>query len=175
MTVTTLPMESATAPGLFKTFVARGLHWPLLVVALLLVPVVAGGYLAYMATHDPTFAIESDYYRKAVAWDATMAQEQANAKLGWQSVVTATPVGSALDVAVQVQDKAANLAGLTVQVEGFFLARSKDVQSAAAVLAADGRYHVTLPFGHRGVHEIRVRAQRGADTFTATHRIDVAR
>ncbi len=176
MTVTTVPIETIPPTSALAQFVARGLHWPLLVVCLLAVPVVAGGYLAYMATHDPTFAIESDYYRKAVAWDATMAQDQANAKLGWQAVATAVPAGQALDVAVALHDRAgAGLTGVQLHVEGFFLARSLDVQGADAVLAADGRYHATLALAHAGLHEIRLRATRGSDVFTSTFRIDIAR
>ncbi len=176
MTVTTAPVEAAPTTSIRSQFVARGLHWPLFIVTLLLIPVVAGGYLAFQATHDPTFAIEADYYRKAVAWDATMAQEQANATLGWQATVTAAPVGASLDIAVALQDKAgANLPGLKVHVEGFFLARSLEVPSADAQLAGDGRYHAILSLPHGGVHEVRVRAERGAAVFTTTRRLDITR
>lgn len=176
MTASTVPMQNAAATGLVNKFFARGLQWPLLIVVLLTIPVVAGGYLAYMATHDPTFALESDYYRKAVAWDATMAQDKANGELGWQSEARATPTANGLDVAISLRDKtAANLAGLKVHVDGFFLARGKDLQSGDAQLGADGRYHATLALPHGGIHEIRVRAEQGTAVFTATHRLDVAR
>ena len=179
MTATTAPEPQIVVPastGMAARFIARGLHWPVFIVALLAVPVVAGGYLAWMATHDPTFAIESDYYRKAVAWDQTMAQEHANAALGWQTAVTATPQGQQLDVAVQLRDTAAvGVADAKVHVEGFFLARSKDAQEADAKLGSDGRYHALLNLPHGGLHELRVRAERGQQIFTATHRLDVAR
>lgn len=176
MTVTTAPLTSPAETGFVRNFFARGWQWPLLIVALLAIPVIAGGYLAYMATHDPTFAIESDYYRKAVAWDQTMAQEQANRQLGWQTVVTATPAGQNLDVAVKLQDRTgAAISGAQVHVEGFFLARSKDLQAGDAGLQADGQYHVTLPLNHHGLHELRLRVMQGSQTFTATHRVDVAR
>ena len=175
MTVTAVPHDP-TEKGAFAQFVARGLHWPLLVVVLLLIPVIAGGYLAYKATHDPTFAIESDYYRKAVAWDATMAQEQSNAKLGWHSVVSVKPDGEGLNVFVRLQDKAGlNVSDAKVHVEGFFLARGGDLQAAEAPMGADGAYHATLKLSHAGLHEIRVRATQGADVFTHSHRLDVIR
>ena len=180
MTATTVPeaqiaaLAAPVAAGAFARFTARGLHWPLLVVALLAIPVVAGGYLAYMATHDPTFAVEADYYRKAVAWDQTMAQERANAQLGWRAAVTATAAGPKRDVAVALQDKAgANLADVKVHIDGFFLARSKDMQTADAQPGADGRYHALLDLPHGGLHEFRVRAERGKDVFTVTSRVDL--
>jgi nitrogen fixation protein FixH len=179
MTATTAPEPqiAVRAPSsAIARFIAQGLHWPLIIVALLAVPVVAGGYLAWMATHDPTFAIESDYYRKAVAWDQTMAQEQANAQLGWQTAVTATPQGQQVDVAVQLHDKAGlSVADAKLHVDGFFLARSKTTESADARIGADGRYHVLLNLPHGGLHELRVRAERGQQIFTATHRLDIAR
>ncbi len=174
MTVTALPLEAPPAASAYRRFIARGLHWPVIIVCLLAIPVIAGGYLAYKATHDPTFAIESDYYRKAVAWDATMAQEQANAKLGWTAAATTQRAGDKLDVAVQLADKAgAVVPAATVHLDGFFLARSQEVQGADAVLGADGRYHALLALPHAGLHEVRMRASRGTDVFTAQWRLDV--
>ena len=36
---------------------------------------------------DPSFALESDYYRKAVSWDAQRELERASAALGWQGEI----------------------------------------------------------------------------------------
>lgn len=174
--VTAVAIDSAPRNNALQQFVARGLHWPLLIAALLLIPVVAGGYLAYQATHDPTFAIEADYYRKAVAWDATMAQAEANAKLAWQTTVTTAPAGQALEIVVQLRDPAgANLPDAKLHLDAFFLARSLDVQSSAAQVGPDGRYHATLKLPHAGVHELHLRAERGADVFTSVQRLDVIR
>ncbi len=162
--------------GLASRFFARGLHWPLLVVGLLTIPVVAGGYLAYKATHDPTFAIESDYYRKAVAWDSTMAQEQANGTLGWHTSATAKSLGENVEISLRLQEKAgADVTNAKVKLVAFFLARSTDVQTSDAQRGADGLYHATLKLPHAGIHELRVHAERGTNVFTATHRLDIAR
>ena len=39
--------------------------------------------LAYMAISDPSFAVEEDYYQKALKWDDKRAQDQRNTDLGW--------------------------------------------------------------------------------------------
>ena len=45
------------------------------------------GTMATIATRDPGFALERDYYQKAVNYDRVIAQRGENARLGW-SVVT---------------------------------------------------------------------------------------
>ncbi len=39
------------------------------------------------ATHDPTFAVEKNYYQKAVAFDQIRAEEVASDRLGWKVLV----------------------------------------------------------------------------------------
>ena len=51
-----------------------GWWWPWFVVALLVATAGGQGIMLYAATHDPTFAIEPDYYQKAVAFDTTIQQ-----------------------------------------------------------------------------------------------------
>lgn len=174
----TAPMlqNSLETQSTLQRFAARGWHWPLLIVGLLAIPIVAGGYLAYQATHDAGFALEADYYRKAVGWDAQMAQEVVNAQLGWQATMTAKPAGNSLDVTAEFHTKTgAELPKLTVQIDGFFLARSQDLQEAEMQLGPDGRYHATLHLPHAGLHELHVRATTGQTRFTLVRRVDIFR
>src|SRR5690606_41366391 len=63
--------------------------WPLLPVGLLLMMAVTQGILITSASGgDP---VETDYYRKAVAWDAHMEQEETNRSLGWRLQLKASP------------------------------------------------------------------------------------
>ena len=52
----------------------RGLHWPIGIAMILAIGVVVNLYMMRIAAGDPSFAVESDYYRKAVEHDDVMAQ-----------------------------------------------------------------------------------------------------
>ena len=54
----------------------RGLWWPIAVAAILATTVAANIWVMMIANDDPSFAIEPDYYRKALAWDTTLAQSR---------------------------------------------------------------------------------------------------
>lgn len=171
-------MTPAVPPGgpdsALGRFRARGLQWPLLVACLLAIPVIAGGYLAWMATHDPTFAIESDYYRKAVAWDATMDQAAANTRLGWTLHARAVRQGANVVLVARLLDRNGQpLLPQSLHAEGFFVARAREVASADVAVTAGAPLSATLRLPHAGLHEIRWRARLGPDTFTTTQRIDL--
>lgn len=148
----------------------RGMFWPWFVALLLAATAVAQGIMLYAATHDPTFSIEPDYYRKAVAWDSVMARERASAALGWRAVATMVPDGRG---AATLRLSIADLAGAPVTGA-----------SATAVLVnnLDGDAHVTVsltessagsysaPVGKRrsGLWEVRLDARRGDGRFVPT-------
>ena len=62
----------------------RGSWWPIGITAVLATTVAANVWVATIASDDPSFAIEPDYYAKAIAWDSTLAQARTNATLGWR-------------------------------------------------------------------------------------------
>jgi hypothetical protein len=62
-----------------------GRFWPWFVTALLVATAAGQGIMFYAATHDPTFAVEPDYYAKGVGFDTTMALERETAALGWHA------------------------------------------------------------------------------------------
>ena len=72
-----------------------GRFWPWFVAALLAATAVGQGIMLYAATHDPTFAVVPDYYERAVAWDSTLAIEEASDALGWHATATLTRDGGA--------------------------------------------------------------------------------
>ena len=78
-----------------------GWWWPWFVVALLVATAAGQGIMYYEATHDPTFAIEPDYYNKAVAYDSAMLRERETIALGWHPIGTMT-AASPTDAAVRV-------------------------------------------------------------------------
>src|SRR5512138_3082971 len=86
---------------------SHGWLWPLgLTLALVLS---AGGNVVFMvlANRDASFAVEPDYYQKALDWDRTMAQEATNRALGWTARVEGTfpaPVGRRLTLRLLDRD-----------------------------------------------------------------------
>jgi len=62
----------------------KGWYWPFFLVGLQASGVGANLYFMSRAISDPSFAVEPDYYAKAIAWDAHQAQARDNAELGWE-------------------------------------------------------------------------------------------
>ena len=53
----------------------RGMWWPIGITTVLATTVAANLWVMRLANEDHSFAIEPDYYRKAIMWDSTLAQE----------------------------------------------------------------------------------------------------
>ncbi len=47
--------------------------------------VISSLVVVYVATSDPSYAVEDDYYQKAVAWDEKRAQDRTERRSGWCS------------------------------------------------------------------------------------------
>ncbi|MEL6544011.1 MAG: FixH family protein [Myxococcota bacterium] len=63
---------------------ANGNHWPWLLAGLLLSGVAMNIAMVLRASNDPSFAVEEDYYQKAVNWDEYREQLRKSEALGWQ-------------------------------------------------------------------------------------------
>jgi nitrogen fixation protein FixH len=150
------------------TAAARGWLWPLgLGLALALS---AGSNILFMvlANRDASFAVEPDYYRKALEWDRTMAQEAANRALGWRVSVEAAMAGTqGRRLTLRLVDRdGRGVDGAIVSVEALHGARAADVVSGRLSGEGQGRYAAELPLARAGLWELRVRAERGGQIFT---------
>src|SRR5262245_58187076 len=97
-----------------------GAYWPVLVVVLLSGGAAANIGMMLLATRDTSFAVEPDYYRKALEWNETMAQAAKNAALGWSVAVQLerTPESGAVKLIARVRDRAGqDVAGARVGIE----------------------------------------------------------
>lgn len=150
--------------------------WPVIVV------VVLGGYVAFgitaarIASHDPNFAIEPDYYRKAVTWDSTLAQGRENVALGWHVTPSLGAVGGASTLlALQLRDSVGDaVSGASLSVEARQVAHAEDVVRATLHADSAGVYVAPMPFVRAGLWEIRVVATRGAARFATSVRMDAS-
>jgi nitrogen fixation protein FixH len=152
----------------------RGLFWALVPVGLL------GGILSMHAVllagviEDPSFAVEKDYYDKAVSWDAKMAQDRENTRLGWSAEVATAGSGRDGRVTVRIMSPGdVPVARARVRVEAFHNARASRVASAVLEESTPGVYGSALRLDRPGLWEFRVVVERGTDRFTAVVRRDV--
>ena len=152
----------------------KGWYWPWLIVALLAATAAGQGVMLYAATHDPTMAIEPDYYRKAVNWDSQMAQDASNLALGWTAQARVGAVGTdGADVVVRLADAAgAPVAGALVRVTAIHNLDGARHVEGTLVQGAAGSYAARLPLHRAGLWELRVDAVRGSERFTASLRVE---
>jgi len=154
----------------------RGWYWPLLLAALLAAGVGVNLYFMARAVGDPSFAVEPDYYAKAVAWDAHQAQARVNADLGWQLALTVSAAdrgtGRARVVAGLTDRDGRALSGLTVGLVAFHNARAANILEATLTETAAHEYAADLAVVRPGIWEFRIVATRGAATFTAVADLD---
>ena len=139
--------------------------------------VVFGLFAARVASHDPNFAIEPDYYRKAVGWDSTLAESRRSALLGWRlrPALGAIDAGTGALLTFELRDSAgAPVGGATIAVEARQVAHADDVLRATLTGRADGAYSAQLPLTRPGLWELRVVATRGTDRFAANVRLDAS-
>lgn len=154
---------------------ANGRFWPWFVAVLLVATVAAQGIMFYAATHDPTFAVEPDYYAKGVGFDSTMALERESASLGWRATAAfaATPEGTTVRVRLTDSTGAA-LRGARVTAN---LVSNLDAAHPVAVtLVGDGTgtYAATTGALHRGLWDVQVDARRAHDRFAPVVRAEYA-
>ncbi len=152
--------------------------WPTAIATVLLGNVVLGLVLMRVAGSDEHFAVEPDYYRKAVAWDSTMVSAERSAALGWSLVTQITPVrpGSPSRFAVTVHDSlGAAVTGASVRVDAFPVAYAAEVQHAPLSFDPEGEeYATTLDLSRSGLWEMRVAVGRGSEQFSAVIRMQLS-
>jgi nitrogen fixation protein FixH len=152
----------------------RGRFWAFLPVGLLGAILCMHAVLLAGVLDDPSFSVESDYYQKAVSWDAKMAQDRDNARLGWSAEITAAVGATGGRVAVALRAPGdVPIERARVGIEALHNARASRVHRAALEEIAPGLYASALPLDRPGLWEFRVVAEKGADRFTQVVRRDV--
>lgn len=154
-----------------------GRIWPWALGVVLALTVGGNLWVMQLANADPSFSVEPDYYRKAVEWDSTMAQQQRNATLGWQLSVESMQVAGAqaLLTVLLVDSVGAPIPDGTLSVDATHNALADQVVTTTLVPAGSGRYTGTIKGARPGIWELRLVATRGADRFTTRLRHDTAR
>jgi len=140
-----------------------GAWFPYMLVALLLISVGANIYLVVRATNDPSFAVEPDYYAKAVEWDAIQAARAESEALGWTVDLEPSVEGAV----VRLRDGAGlPIEGAKVGIVAFHNARAAERYEAQMKEEGDGHYAFDANFAREGLWEFQIEARWGEDTFT---------
>lgn len=157
-----------------SAFFSRFHRWPTAIVAVLAIQIAFGIWMARVAGSDPHFAIEPDYYRRAVNWDSTMAQSRRDRALGWRAVASVQRMDArAAIVRLTLTDSAGVvITPDSLAVEVLPVAHAGRVQSPALTRVGDG-YEGELAAADAGLWDVSVRAVRGSDRFTARLRTEL--
>jgi len=150
-------------------------YWAFVPAVLLALMLAGLGTLAAIAADDPGFAIEKDYYQKAVAWDGELEQQAKNLRLGRSVTLDARALpGGRAALVVSVNDaNRVPVPGASVEVEAFPNARSGDRQELRLGELAGGRYAGDLKLTRPGLWEFRLTVTRGAERSTHVVRVDL--
>jgi nitrogen fixation protein FixH len=141
--------------------------WPIALGGVLAITIVANAVLFWVATRGEGPAVERDYYRRAVRWDSTLAEQQRSAALGWRVTATLSPPGGAVAwLTVAVSDAAgAPVEGARARVEGFAVAHQSLQLDAPLREVRPGAYGVGLAVTRTEWHEFRITLERGVQRF----------
>lgn len=142
-----------------------GRYWPFLIVGLLSLSVGANVILILKATNDPAFAVEKDYYQKAIDYDAIQAARAESARLGWRVALKAKRDR----LEVRLFDKGGvPISDAAIEVEAFHNARANQIIKGKLEPEAPGLYAMNRPFARPGIWEYRLTAVRGEERFIET-------
>ena len=156
---------------------SKGSLWAWFPAALLGTMFVGLGSMAYVAVNDPGFALEPNYYDKAVHWDQSQAEVQASQKLGLQTKLSKPLLMDAsgkVALELTVLDRSgAAFTGAALHVQAFANARASYVQELELREVSPGVYEAAIPHSFPGLWELRVQLTRGAERYRETLRSDV--
>jgi nitrogen fixation protein FixH len=151
--------------------------WPGLVIAMLGGQIILMLVMVYMATSDRSFAVEPDYYRKAIRWDETVAEHRVSNQLGWRiklSVADETDIYKNRDIDCTITDKAGRpIEGASVEMIAFAHARGSQRTELTLDPIAAGHYSSRLRVPRGGKWEFRIVVRRAEQTYTEIQQLVV--
>ncbi|HJL40864.1 MAG TPA: FixH family protein [Myxococcales bacterium LLY-WYZ-16_1] len=144
--------------------------WPLIIVAFLALSVGANVALIYFASTDPSFAVEENYYEKAIHWDETAALRAASERLGWDVKLTSSPAR----LQIRLSDRSDEpVEGAWVEVKAFPNIRATQAVTGELRETRAGTYELEGSFLPAGIWEVRLKAERGDEVFVQTLRTEI--
>jgi hypothetical protein len=137
------------------------------------------GSMAYVAIDDPSFALEPDYYDKAVHWDRSQAEARASEALGFQlTPVRTLTLGAdgSVEVELSLRDRHGSaLSSAEIRLEAFPNAAAARVERRRLQELEPGIYRTTLRHGTTGLWELRFAVSHGAARYSQVLRLEVSK
>ncbi len=159
------------APSAAPPVVRRHWVWPTAIIAVLSLHALGLIVVVFIATRDPSFAVEPNHYQKALAWDGAAARLRASQQLGWsvsiQTDTTADELGRRRLSCRIVNKDGVAVVGATVQLLMFHHARAADRLEVSLNPEKDGTYAALVPMKRKGLWECRIAARRGDSLYNA--------
>jgi nitrogen fixation protein FixH len=150
----------------------KGWQWPWIVGGLMAVVIGANLILMYVAISDPSFAVEEDYYQKALDWDDKRAQDVTNVELGWSLELdvanTRSADGTIGLTARLIEADGKPISDAVIHLQTFHNARAAYILESDFRRDGDGRYSASLPMRRPGLWEFRFEVTRAGRRFTHT-------
>jgi len=153
----------------------RGAWWPIGITTVLATTVAANLWVMRIANDDPSFAIEPDYYRKAIPWDSTLAQARPDSALGWRltaQLQREAATGKTRISATLTDSLGTPISGAVVKVAALPVARASEVHEATLAAAGTGEYAAQLDARRPGLWELRFDVRAGSTRFTEVTRVE---
>lgn len=152
-----------------------GLHipphifWPGMVVALLCMSLTAATITVIVAVSDPSFAVEEDYYGRALRWDEQVAQRSRNAELGWSAEIAVGGGGpGGPELRVTLLDRAGEpIEGAAVTATYFHHAFRGEAETIGLAGVGAGGYAAPAAMGRSGKWSVSLAVTARGETFTA--------
>ena len=156
-----------------------GAIWAWVPLGLLLCMSFGIGTLAFIAIDDPNFALEPDYYAKALHWDQAQAQGRESEALGYdlrlrQPLFVSTR--GRVEVELELKDrKASGISGAVVEITAFPNAFAGRIEHVVMHEVAPGVYRGELGHGMAGLWELRCAVAVGSSRYARALRVDVGK
>ena len=148
----------------------KGSLWPWIIAGALALHVVGSLVVVFVAASNSSYAVEEDYYQKALHWNDKRAQDRTNEELGWILNLTVRPAvtpGEQPTLEVHLAEAGGEpVDGAVVAVETFHNARADDILRARLDTVGEGVYRTTLPMRRNGRWELRFTVDHGQEHFT---------
>ncbi|MCA9519737.1 MAG: FixH family protein [Myxococcales bacterium] len=155
---------------------SRGLFWPIFLAGLLFASVGGNVVMMLIATGDPAFSVEENYYQKGLRWGETRAQETKNSELGWRLALQIRRLAGSVPplVRVALTDREKKpIDDAKVHLVAFHNARAAK-KLEAQLRFNSGEYLAKLPIARAGLWEFRFVVEREGQRFTKTIRRKVS-
>ena len=153
----------------------RGAWWPIGITGVLAATVAANVWVMIIATDDPSFAIEPDYYTKAIDWDSTLARATESVRLGWRLTPELGPIAAdgGVRLSATLSDSTgAPISGAEVRVSALPVARANEVHQVTLAAVAPGEYVTHFDARRAGQWELRFDVRTASAHFTEIARVE---